>query len=302
MKRTLFLLLLPGMLFAQNITMVMTVDWEGRTISYRNLSAILKFQSAHPEIPMLHFLNPAYFTKKYVEADLKNKIDSVLRPQDERGLHIHAWKSLVEYCGINYQSKPSFADIDENCRDGLDCGHTVSLEFAYSTAELSQLVKCSKEILIREGFGDAVSFRAGGWQLGAKLAQALAENNITLDSSRTDGSALIPQWGPNSKLVQMVTKLHPGASSIDQPYELLPGLMELPNNGCLADYTPAKTLFKLFQDNIKAGKSYFVTGFHLETADTYLPELEKGLVEIKKYAREKNIQINWAHFPLELLP
>ncbi len=78
--------------------------------------------------------------------------------------------------------------------------------------------------------------------------------------------------------------------------------MELPNNGCLADYTPAPKLLKLFQDNVKAGKTYFVTGFHLETADTYLPELEKGLVGLKKYARENNIQINWAHFPLKLLP
>jgi hypothetical protein len=178
MKKALLSLLLPGMLFAQNITMVMTVDWEGRNISFKNISAIQKFRSAYPEIPMLHFLNPAYFTKEYVDADLKEKINSVLRPQDERGLHIHAWKSLVQYCGVNYQSKPTIADIDENCSDGKDCGHTVSLEYAYSQTELSQLVKCSQAILANQGFGEPKSFRAGGWQLGTKLAQALAENNF----------------------------------------------------------------------------------------------------------------------------
>jgi hypothetical protein len=299
MKKAILLLLLPGMLFAQNITLVMTVDWEGRSISLKNISAIGKFRSAYPEIPMLHFLNPGYFTKDYVDADLKNIINAVIRPEDERGLHIHAWKSLVQYCGINYQSKPTFADIDENCSDGKECGHTVSLEYAYSQPELSQLIKCSQEILANQGFGEAKSFRAGGWQLGTKLAQALTENNITLDSSRTDGKVLIPQWGENSNLVQMVLKLHPTASSVDQPFELLPGLMELPNNGCLADYTPASTLLKIFKENVKAGKRYFVTGFHLETADAYLPQLEKGLAEIKKYALENKIQINWAPFPLE---
>lgn len=300
MKKALLLLLFPGMLFAQKITMVMTVDWEGRSISLRNISAIQKFRSAYPEITMLHFLNPAYFTKEYVEADLKEKINSVLRPSDEKGLHIHAWKSLVQYCGVNYQPKPTFADIDENCTDGKECGHTVSLEYAYSQTELSQLVKCSKEILGKQGFGEAKSFRAGGWQLGTKLAQALAENNITLDSSRTDGKVLIPQWGKDSNLVMMVQKLHPTASSIDQPFELLPGLMELPDNGCLADYTPASTLLKMFKENVKNGNRYFVLGFHLETAEIYLPQLEKGLSEIKKYAQENKVQINWAHFPLEI--
>ncbi len=101
--------------------------------------------------------------------------------------------------------------------EGKDCGHTVSLEFAYSQRDLSQLVKCSKEILFNYGFGNAKSFRAGGWQLG-NLAQALAENNFTLDSSRTDAKVLIPQWEKDSKLVQMVLKLHPNASAIDQPF------------------------------------------------------------------------------------
>ncbi len=302
MKKIIFFFLFPGLIFASNINMVMTVDWEGRNISWHNIEAIKNFRKLHPEIPMLHFLNPAYYTKEDANfAFLNKKINSVLFPQDERGLHIHAWKSLVNFCGLEYKSGPSFGDGDENCnvRDN-DCGHTVSLEYAYSQEELNELVKCSNDILEKQGLGRPKSFRAGGWQLGPKLSQALADNHFLLDSSRTDASVLIPQWGENSNLVQMVFKLHPTASALDRPFELLPGLMELPDNGCLADYTPASILLELFQKNVKGGNAYFVLGFHLETAANYLPQLDKGLKEIYNYASENNIQINWAHFPLSL--
>lgn len=86
---------------------------------------------------MLHFLNPAYYTKPTSPPDevLTSLTRFVLRPNDEIGLHIHAWKSLVEYCGLNYKYKPTFSNYDriENCSRPLaDCGHTVNLEFAYS--------------------------------------------------------------------------------------------------------------------------------------------------------------------------
>lgn len=298
-KAFLFFFFISGSLFAQKITMVMTVDWEGRNISEKNISAIQKFRKDHPEIPMLHFLNPAYLIRPGADTEkLINQINSVLKNGDEKGLHIHAWKSLVEYCGLIYKAYPTFADIDENCKDGKDCGHTVSLEFAYSQKELGQLVKCSKEILFNFGFGNAKSFRAGGWQFGGNMAQALSENNFTMDSSRTDAKVLIPQWGRESNLVQMVLKLHPTASAIDQPFEILPGLIELPDNGCLADYTPASTLLSLFKKNAENGGGFFVTGFHQETAELYLPQLEKGLDLIKKYSQDNNVQINWAQFPM----
>jgi hypothetical protein len=299
MIKVFIFLLLPGFLFAQNITLVMTVDWEGKKISEKNISAIQKFRNNHPEIRMLHFLNPAYLIRPGADPEkLINQINSVLRDEDERGLHIHAWKFLVEYCGINYKASPSYANFDESCKNGKECGYTVSLEFAYSQKDLSKLVKCSKEILINYGFGEPKSFRAGGWQFGRKLAQALAENNFNWDSSRTDPEVLMPLWRRESNLVQMLLKLHPNASGIDQPFQILPGLIELPNNGNLADYTPPSRLLNLFKKNVENGGGFFVTGFHLDTADFTLPKLEKGLELIKKYSQENNVQINWAHFPI----
>ncbi len=283
---------------ANPITLVMTVDWEGRSISKENLNAIKGFRADFPQIPMLHFLNPAYFTKENANPDIINsQIKSVLDPKDEQGLHIHAWKSLVNYCGLQYQSGPVFGTSNETCQRG-DCGHTVSLEHAYSEEELKQLVGCSKKILIDQGYNRIKSFRAGGWQLGNKLAIALVFNGINLDSSRTDAKILIPQWGADSNLVKMVANLHPGATILDQPFDLIPGLLELPDNGSLADYTPSKTLADIFKELIKNDKNIMVLGFHLETAATYLPQLKKGILEIERLAKDLGIDIKWAQFPL----
>ncbi len=91
MIKLFIFLLMPGFLFAQKITMVMTVDWEGNIISEKNISAIQKFRNDHHEMPMLHFLNPAYLIRPGANIEkLINQINSVLKNEDERGLHIHA--------------------------------------------------------------------------------------------------------------------------------------------------------------------------------------------------------------------
>jgi hypothetical protein len=298
-KKAFLFFLLPFSLMASTVSMVMTVDWEGESISAENLAAIKRFREHHPEIAMLHFLNPAYYTKKGANADLiTSQVNSVLRPKDEHGLHIHAWKSLVTYCGIDYKAGPSFGGM-ENCSGEEDCGFGVSLEFAYNQDELSRLVACSKNILLEQEFQRIESFRAGGWQLGRKMAIALATNGFNLDSSRTDANVLIPSWGADSDLVKMVKSLHPGASVLDQPYELVPGLLELPDNGCLADYTPPKVLLSLFQEIVKNKKQVMVIGFHQETASYYLPLLEKGIEELEKYASSLGIKLHWSEFPFK---
>ena len=119
MKKILLLCFLPLSVMASSLTMVMTVDWEGDSISLENIDAIKKFRNAHPEIPILHFLNPAYYTKKGADASIINsQINSILTPKDELGLHIHAWKSLVEYCGLTYQGSPVFGRCPEYSSTG----------------------------------------------------------------------------------------------------------------------------------------------------------------------------------------
>jgi hypothetical protein len=245
---------------------------------------------------MLHLLNPVYFLRPAVDAEqVVRQIRSTLLTGDGQGLHIHAWKSLVAGCGLPYRSAPAFATLDEDCGPN-ECGYTVSLEHAYTQEELSQLVACSSKLLVEHGFERPRHFRAGGWQMGPKLAAALQANGFSFDSSRTDARLLTSRWAENSGLVQLVRQLHPDSTPLDQPYELLPGLMEYPNNGSLADYTSTSRLLEIFRALVASGKSVLVLGFHQETAFDHLDNLADAIPLLEQEAQAAGVMLEWAGY------
>lgn len=274
----------------EKVTVFVTVDWEGLSLEDDNIEAMQDFRRRYPQIPILHFLNPVY-ELKFGKTALQ-KIRDTLLPADVHGLHIHPWKTLVTFCGLPYRSTPAFTPQDESCA-GNECGYTVSLEKAYTREELTKLVGCSKDLLVEQGFDQPRSFRAGGWQQGPKLAEALKENGFTLDSSRTDANFLVPRWG-NSELVMYVSELHAGSTPLDQPYELLPGLTELPDNASLADYTSPQKIVEVFRNIVASGKRYMVLGFHQETASSYLHRLEEAIPLLEKEAAAAGVELEWA--------
>jgi hypothetical protein len=109
--------------------LVVTVDWEGLNLSDDNLAAMRALRERFPEIPLVQFLNAAYFTKPDADADaVQARIASVLRDGDELGLHIHGWKRLFEAAGVSYRPSPTFRGPDESgpaC--DYDCGHAVPI-------------------------------------------------------------------------------------------------------------------------------------------------------------------------------
>lgn len=282
------------------ITLYVTVDWEGWSLDEENLDAMRQFRQKYPHIPMLHLLNPAYFVRPGMDAaEAAQKIRSTLLPTDEHGLHLHGWKSLVERCELPYKSEPSFAGTPEECADGSDCGYTVSLEYAYSEHELTILVGCSVDLLVQQGFQWPKSFRAGGWQFGPKLAGAIHKNGFRLDSSRTVPQLIASNWHEESELVRMVKALHADSSILDQPFELLPGLRELPNNASLADYTRTEELVEIFTTLIANGKGVMVLGFHQESAFNYLDRLADAIPKMQQAADAAGVQLRWAQYARE---
>lgn len=275
------------------IRLYVTVDWEGWSLDEENLEAMRAFRKKYPHIPMLHFLNPVYHLRPGADAaKTTGSILSTLRPGDTHGLHVHGWKSLIDACGLEFRETPDFSGAGQDCHAG-ECGYTVSLEYAYSQQELTKLIGCSAGLLEKQGFNRPRSFRAGGWQQGQKLAQALRDNGFTVDSSRTDARLIAPRWGANSKLVELISKLHTDSTTLDQPYELLPGLMEFPNNASLADYTSSYKLAELFNELVRHGKTVMVLGFHQETAFNYLHRMEDAIPLMEKAAAEAGVRLEW---------
>lgn len=286
----------PAVTERPNITLYMTVDWEGWTLDAENLQAMRDFRVRHPHIPMLHLLNPAYWQRPGADAAaIAEQMRSTFLPQDGQGLHLHGWRTLVEACGVAYRSQPAFGAGEAVCTE-QDCGYDVSLELAYSEAELKQLLACGNAQLAQQGFDRPVHFRAGGWQLGPKLASALQANGFVWDSSRIDYNLLLGRWSPDSALVSLLKTLHPQATPLDQPRELASGLMQYPNNAALADYTSVDDLLRIFHDLVTQQKAVMVLGFHQETADHYLPRLEEAIKRIEQAAASQGVEIRWARY------
>lgn len=278
------------------ITVYLTVDWEGWSLDEENLQTMRDFRARHPQIPMLHLLNPAYYLRPGADAkEITAQIRSTLLPGDTVGLHLHGWKTLMQACQLPYRTTPSFADTDESC-PGKECGYTVSLEFAYNEAELTALLACSNEVLQQHGFERPHHFRAGGWQFGPKLAAALRKNGFNWDSSRIDASLLLPKWREDSGMVKLLRQLHADASIYDQPRELLPGLMQFPNNAGLMDYTSTEQLLTIFRQLLDAKKPVMVTGFHQETAFVYLDDLEAAIRAMQSMATERGVRLEWGRY------
>lgn len=283
---------------AGKVRIVVSVDWEGREIAPNNLEAMKAFRKDYPEIPIQHFLNAAYFTKK--DADPKvlvENIRSVLKADDLQGLHIHAWRSLITASGVEFRKEPAFrGPLDlEKCTP--DCGHDVNLT-AYSESEMRRVIRFSLDTLTKQGFDRATTFRAGAWQSDKKVFRALVAEGITQDASATDAEYLREKWG-KSLLYPVVGKIWPNTQKTTQPYAIDLGdgksIIELPNNGCLADYTNAEINLAAFQKNAELLKAnpdkdvYLSIGFHQETAEKYLPGLRQGIDAIKTYAGEQKI-------------
>ena len=277
----------------QTIQVYVTVDWEGVSLEQENIETMQAFRKRFPHIPMLQLLNPVYFLRDPAHAEqTANIVRSTFLPQDTQGLHVHAWKSLIEHCGVAYQFTRSYADANEACTEG-DCGYTVSLEYAYSQADLTKLIACSSDILVANGFSKPMHFRAGGWQLGSKLIAALQANDFTWDSSRIDANLLTTRWHEQSGMVSMLRQLHPTSTTLEQPFALTNTLTEYPNNACLADYTSTKQVLEMFKTLIAEQKPVMVLGFHQETATDYLHRLEQAIPQMEVLAKEQGVSIEW---------
>lgn len=283
------------------VTLYMTVDWEGWSLEEENLQAMQDFRVRHPHIPMLHLLNPVYAMRAGMDmAQVTQRIRSTFLPGDGEGLHLHGWRTLVEACGLGYRSEPAFSEAEGACSQD-DCGYNVSLELAYSESELRTLMACSSEQLVQQGFRRPTHFRAGGWQLGPKLAHALQANGFRWDSSRIDPALLLGRWHADSALIAMLRTLHPNATALEQPRTLRPGLLQYPNNAALADYTSASDLLAIFKAlaekaHAERKEMVMVLGFHQETADHYLPRLDEAIRLIVQEAAGKQVGIRWASY------
>jgi hypothetical protein len=234
----------------KTLKVVISVDWEGRELV--GLEDMRKFRDNHPNVPLTQYLNAAYFTKKGADPeDVATKIKSVLRPGDEHGLHVHAWKSLFEASGVTYHNGTTYFGRDSSLDDcTVDCGQAVMLN-SYSSDELRKVVRFSTDTLVSHGFTRPVSFRAGGFIADKGVLEAVAAEGFLRDSSPiqatifdADAKGYLEILDPNGSddMINWAATertLWPFYDNESQPSRktLSQGsLLEIPFNGTMVDY------------------------------------------------------------------
>lgn len=275
------------------VRLAISVDWEGRELDAKNLAAIERFRTRFPEVPLTHFLNAAYFTKGGAEsggdAAIAARIKRALRPQDELGLHLHGWRSLIEAAGVEFQQAPSFWGAGKPLKPvGGDEGHEVEIA-AYSAVELERILTFSKETLRkRGGFEIGGSFRAGGWVAPPHVLEGVAAAGFGVDTS-----AVPPSWHEELSGLALrgrIQQLWGQVRPTTQPYRVQTPkgvVIEMPDTGALADYVTAREMTTHVREALARqrlrpdGEIYVHLGFHLETAARYLPRLAQALTRLR---------------------
>jgi hypothetical protein len=282
------------------IQLVVTVDWEGRDLRDDNLAAMQDLHAKLPQVKIIHFLNAGYYTKQgAVVADVTARINRAIKPGDEKALHIHGWRRLFEASGDTFRSSPTFwgTSLDPHSRDCLDdCGHEVPISL-YTTDELRKVVKFSLDTLEHNGLGRAKSFRCGGWMAKTNVRDAVAAEGLEYEHSAVPVSFLQPKLG-NMPIYGWLSDLWKDTTNVSQPYSLTTAstpLLEVPDNGALADYVSTQQMMDTFEANKAAflrdrSKNVVVSvGFHEETASMYVPQLEAALQKMYDEAKAENL-------------
>lgn len=263
----------------------LSVDWEGRDLGDQNLAAMERFRAAFPALPLTHFLNAAYYSKPGARAvDVTRQILRVLRPDDERGLHLHGWRSLFEAAGVSYRAGPTFWGAG---RPPVPCagdeGHEVEIS-AYSRAELRKVVAYSLARLREAGLRVGGSFRAGGWIAPRHVIEAIRAEGLRVDASAVParwhdelrGTALLP------RLEQLWATIQPTTAPYFEPTPQ-GQVLRMVDTGALADYVTSDEMIAHVERALArraadpSADLYVHLGFHQETAARYLPRLERAL-------------------------
>jgi hypothetical protein len=308
------------------VTIVLSVDWDANwSLDDCCKSAeddIMGFKKAAASVfgtpvPLTHFICPAFYlrdpslSEKYTEA-----ITQCLQPEDEVGLHVHCWETLVDAAlgSGSYKGRPTaYRDGEPTTAfDGVnDRGQGVPLG-RYTTEEVETILTCASKLLgavsgaTSTNQGRISSFRCGAWFTNDHVFEALERCGFTHESSAVPVADLLVYpsldpmytilgalWKLEDRLITPAehknTKRHAvfpkGIHRSSQP-AMIGNLVEVPNNGALADYRTAEEMAAHLREALAAGDrsttNYVSLGFHYNDQKRYWPRIIEALTAVSK--------------------
>jgi hypothetical protein len=275
---------------AAPVVVSISIDWEGAYFDVDALAALTALRRQHPDLPITHFVSPAYYTKPGANAA---EVTAVLRehmaPGDEIGIHLHVWNSLVEAARVPVRSGRSFLTDDGRLMEFEgDAGFDVEPSI-YTASELRAIIATSRRLLETAGFKVAPLFRAGGWLATPSVLEAARAEGLTIDSSALDAGWL--GEGASSQgfevLASKVRAVWPKIDRTSQPFliDTAAGqILEIPDSGAMADHMTSEEMEDHVQWAATSKKRpvFVHLGFHAETAHRYADLLSRALANLRR--------------------
>lgn len=269
------------------LNIILSVDWEGLSVDPKNIQGIRGFKAKY-SVPLVHYMNPAYFTHPGLEQGHPDiQIANCLFADDELGLHLHGVKHFVRQSGVLFRSQPSFSRAgDQN--GGELCGQEVMLH-GYTPLEFKKLLQFACETLKQKGFVRPCSFRAGGWMISPEQIKVLEECGFVVDSSAVPSFCLENSSWKNESLHRYVNLLWDGIHTNSQPYwfSSQKKILEIPNNLGAIDYWSDDLIKKYCEQLIRLSddgeSSVVVVTAHQETFVDYIYRFEKLISDLTPY-------------------
>jgi hypothetical protein len=294
-------------LVSHALYVVVSVDWDQPDTDDSELAWHETLHAKHPDLRLTQLVGPYAFTDPDVSPERREYLVSWLRTQeaefgDETGLHIHPYCSFIEAAGL-----PCVTDTSYVYDGGDESGYTVPL-WTYTLDEQVQMLEGAIDLFEDHGLDAPTSFRAGAWMADANLLAALSETGFVAESSALNTPLIEDEWADfglddfspynnllwswNAEHWDQITATsqpyHPSANDAQAQGDL--AVLELPDNGALADYVTTEDMVAVLEANwdgdVLDEPLALSIGFHNRTKGTdysYRPDFKGALTTLDGY-------------------
>jgi hypothetical protein len=276
---------------------LMATDWDFSEPGAYSLMIMNSMRTQHPTMRFTHFVGPYTYTDPALDPARRTAITTWVKDAqqkgDEIGLHIHPYCNFVTRANVTCVTDQSTVYATDAT------GYTIKVA-AYDEPTFGKLLDAADALFIANGLGKPVTFRAGGWTADLTTVKALASHGYVADSSALNwarleewqhqGTGELYRWNMSHWLPMGDTSqpYYPSATDVLTPSANPLTILEVPDNGIMADYASLAEMTQIAQSNwngqaLTTAKT-LMYGFH--PSESLPLEYSDRIFKILNYAEE----------------
>ncbi len=273
---------------------IVSVLWEGREILGSNTASLERLRRSWPDLRLIHFISPAYFSRAEEQnIAVAKKIKALVLPDEKICLLVHPWESILKNANVDAIKNETFWGYHlDNKRCLNDCGQEVPFN-SYDLKDREKIIGSSLAVFKKYMDSAPSCFMAGAWLSGKDLWPILRKLGIKHDFSYVDISLLkeklfkFPLWNYLIKAWGKEQTFSPKKFLVLTEF----GALNIwPMSAATVSYNSPEKIGSLYQKfkNSTASKEtnsdkreIFHVGFYMDTLGRYENEVNKILLQVK---------------------